>query len=127
MPFLRSFVQRGPAPRRTFTPTLTRFYVLEGEAEFLAGDLRQTAKAGALIFIPRGTVHAFKVRSEMARFLNLYTQAGFERILAATGQRTTEKTPPPAGWRSLEPPKERMAEIFAELGMHPVSLPNPFD
>lgn len=115
------------APPHLHTYTDEIFYVLEGEAEFLAGDVRQTAKAGALIFIPRGTVHAFKVRSEMARFLNLYTQAGFERMLEATGQRTNEKTPPPAGWRSLEPPRERMAELFAELGMHPVSMPSPFD
>jgi quercetin dioxygenase-like cupin family protein len=39
--------------------------VLEGEAEFLAGDVREVASAGTLVFIPRGSIHAFRVRSEM--------------------------------------------------------------
>ena len=53
------------------------FYMIEREAEFLAGNVREIAGAGTLVFVPRGTVHAFEVRSETACMLNLYTQAGF--------------------------------------------------
>ena len=39
------------------------FYMLDGEAEFLLEDRREVAREGAMVFIPRGTVHAFHVNS----------------------------------------------------------------
>src|SRR5947209_7104264 len=33
------------------------FYMLDGEAEVLIGDRREIGRKGALVFIPRGTVH----------------------------------------------------------------------
>ena len=35
------------------------FYVLAGHYEFIIGEKRFTATAGAFAFVPRGTVHAF--------------------------------------------------------------------
>lgn len=35
------------------------FYVLAGQFEFILGETRVTASAGACAFAPRGTVHAF--------------------------------------------------------------------
>ena len=102
------------------------FYVVEGEAELVAGDKRELLKSGSLVFIPRGTVHAFRVRSEIAKLLNLYTQSGFERILELTGQPTTQRTLPPADWRGPETSRLRRQELFDELGMKTVSLPDPF-
>ena len=102
------------------------FYVLDGEAEFLAGSVREVAGAGALIFIPRGTVHAFRVRSETARMLNLYTQAGFERLLEVTAVPAAARTLPPADLASRDIPTSRRAQLFAELGMQVVAWPDPF-
>ena len=102
------------------------FYVLDGEAEFLAGSVREVAGAGALIFIPRGTVHAFRVRSETARMLNLYTQAGFERLLEVTAVPAAARTLPPADLASRDIPASRRAQLFAEIGMQVVAWPDPF-
>ncbi len=103
------------------------FYLLEGEVEVVAGGKRELLKSGSLVFIPRGTVHAFRVRSDTARLLNLYTQPGFERILEMTGQPTTQRTVPPLDCRGPAIPETRLRELFHELGMQPVSLPDPLD
>ena len=90
------------APPHVHLYTDEVFYMLDGTAEFLAGDKRETVRKGSLVFIPRGTVHAFKVRSETARMLNLYSQAGFERIIELGGQRTEQRILPPSDWQAPE-------------------------
>ena len=102
------------------------FYMLEGEAEFLSGDLREVARAETLVFIPRGSIHAFRVRSETARMLNLYTQAGFERLIKMTGRPAAERKLPPRGLKPIDLPASRRAQLFAEIGMQVVAWPDPF-
>ena len=102
------------------------FYILEGEAEFVVGDKRETVGEGSLVFIPRGTVHAFKVRSATARLLNLYTGAGFERVIEMGGQKTEQRILPPAGWLPPQVSRARQQELFAEVGMQVVKVPDPF-
>lgn len=48
-------------------------YVLEGEIVLVAGGDEHVLGAGALSFVPRGTPHAFQVRSETARILTIQT------------------------------------------------------
>ena len=125
---LEQLCPRGSgAPPHIHVYTDEVLYLLQGEVEIVAGDKRQLIKGGSLAFIPRATVHTFRVRSETAQFLNLYTQSGFERILELTGQPTTQRTLPPADWRGPEIPAARRSELFAELGMLPVALTDPFD
>ena len=114
------------APPHVHIYTDEVFYVLDGEAEFLTGDKRQVVKQGSLVFIPKGTVHAFRVRSETARFLNLYSQAGFERIIALTGQPTDQRIIPPHDFKEPDVDATRRSELFAELGMQTVDLADPF-
>ena len=103
------------------------FYILDGEAEFLLGDRTECAGRGALVFIPRGTVHGFRVTGDgPCRALNLYTPAGFERTLPAFGQPTDTRTLPPSGWRGPEIPDELRRGMFLDLGMRPVAVPDPF-
>jgi quercetin dioxygenase-like cupin family protein len=50
------------------------FYVLEGEISFFLGaQSGQRAIAGAFVYIPGGTVHGFRIESEIARYLILTT------------------------------------------------------
>ena len=70
-------------------------------------------------------MHAFRARSETARMLNLYSQAGFERIIAFGGHRTETRTLPPPGFKPPEVDRDRQAQLFAELGMIPVETPDP--
>jgi quercetin dioxygenase-like cupin family protein len=102
------------------------FYMLDGEAEFLLEDRCEVAREGAMVFIPRGCVHAFRVNSKSSRFLNLYTGAGFERSITEMGQATNVRTLPPADWKPREISQERMTRLFGEIGMRPVAVPDPF-
>jgi len=68
------------------------FFVLEGEFELSVGGQTVTAGPGAMVFVPRETVHAFKyVGSTRGRILEWGTPGGQERYfeaidrLAATG------------------------------------------
>jgi quercetin dioxygenase-like cupin family protein len=74
------------------------FYVLEGEiAVYLGdGDDPTPAPAGAFVHIPGGVVHAFRVTSETARWLDLTTpqHASFMR---AAGEPARERVLPPGG------------------------------
>ena len=63
------------------------FYVLEGRVAFFREDGVAEGEPGTLVFIPRGTVHAFKNIGETeARLLVMMTPAGFERSDTAVGE-----------------------------------------
>jgi mannose-6-phosphate isomerase-like protein (cupin superfamily) len=51
----------------------------------MANDEILAAKAGSFVWIPRGTVHAFKVESATVTVLNMYTPAGFEQAIITGG------------------------------------------
>jgi hypothetical protein len=42
------------------------------------------------------------------------------------GQATNVRTLPPKDWKPPEIPQERMTRLFAEIGMRPVAVPDPF-
>jgi mannose-6-phosphate isomerase-like protein (cupin superfamily) len=57
-------------------------YVVEGELDLLLGEELLAARAGSLIFVPRGTLHAFTNRGKMpARVLDLTTPGGTHEVL----------------------------------------------
>lgn len=63
------------------------FYVLEGQIAFFGEDGAVEGGPGTLVFVPRGTVHAFKnVGKTDARMLITMTPAGFERYFTAIGE-----------------------------------------
>lgn len=94
---MEQFMRRGSG---AFVPHIHSvdewFYVFEGEINMTAGEENFTAKGGDSIWIPRGTVHHFKVESEVCHVLNGYTPAGFEQVLMGLAQ--------PAERRELPPP-----------------------
>ena len=124
---LEQLLPKGPAaPPHLHEWADEVFYILDGEAEFLLGDRIDTAGKNALVFIPKGTVHAFRINSETARLLNLYTPAGFERSVAMLGEPTQLRNLPPPGWTQPEVLDDQRARLFADIGMRPVAVPNPF-
>ena len=92
------------------------FYVLEGEFEFLKGDDTVTAGVGSLIYVPKGTLHAFKnVGEKLGRLLNSQTPGGLhERFFEEVGEEATDKTVPPVA--AGPPDLERVAAIAAKYG-----------
>lgn len=84
----------GPPPHKHLWSDET-FYILDGTITFLLEDEIHTATKGAFINIARNTRHAFRVDSDTARFLNGYTPASMEALVAELGRRTDQRTLPP--------------------------------
>ncbi len=100
-------------------------YMLEGEADVFLGGGTERAGKGSLVFIPRGTVHAFKVRSDTARLLTLHTPSGFERVVVQLGEAAPSRELPPSDWRPPEVPDDQRMRLFADLGLQLIAV-QPF-
>jgi mannose-6-phosphate isomerase-like protein (cupin superfamily) len=70
----------GPPPHIHATEE-EAFYLLEGELNVVIGERTVTAKAGAFVLVPRGTVHTFsKAGTASAKVLVIISPAGFEKF-----------------------------------------------
>ena len=74
------------------------FYVVEGEFEFYKDGETMRAGAGSLVYVPRGSLHAFKnLGEERGRLLMSQTPGGLhERFFEEVGAEATDRTTPPA-------------------------------
>ena len=80
----------GP-PRHIHYSSDELFYILEGEFLFLVGERQESVPAGAYVFVPRGTVHAFKaVGTERGRLLMAFMPGGPERLVEEFVKLSTE-------------------------------------
>ena len=69
----------GP-PRHVHYGSDELFYVLEGEFLILVGQRQESVSAGTYVFVPKGTVHAYKVIGiERGRVLSAFVPGGPER------------------------------------------------
>jgi quercetin dioxygenase-like cupin family protein len=72
------------------------YYLLEGELAVLHGQRTYTAPAGSVVYLPKGTLHAWRnATAQPVRALLLITPAGFEGIIAEVGVPGTLSSPPP--------------------------------
>ena len=78
------------------------FIVLEGALALLVGGRRIDAGPGDIVHLPRGEVHAWRVESELARFLIIATpqHEAFYREASVPAPSLTQ--PPDAGTLDLE-------------------------
>ena len=93
------------------------FYVMDGALDMYVGGRDFRAEAGQSIFIPRGTVHAFKVASETCRALNGFTPAAMDDIVRKVARPAESRTLPPAG---LDRDPSKLAAFANNSGGHPV-------
>ena len=70
--------------------------VLDGEIRFRQGTDEFIAGPGALVWVPRGVPHAFRVESPSARALVIVTPGGFEQMFVDGGVPVSEMAEPPA-------------------------------
>ena len=117
-------------PRGTATPMHIHldqdeaFYVLEGEVVvFVDGD-RVDLGPGDFAFAPRGTAHAYLVRSPRARMLVTLSPAGLEELFVSAGIPVTSPEPPAEG---ALPPVTELVALFAEYGCELVGPPPSLD
>jgi quercetin dioxygenase-like cupin family protein len=87
------------------------FYVLEGELTVYVGGEKIKAEPGTWVYAPREVPHGFRIEgASPARFLLVYTSAGFEQYFVEVGEPARELTLPPA-----EPPDiERLTSVGAK-------------
>lgn len=86
------------------------FHVQEGRTAFFVDGKWQEAGPGAILFMPKGTVHTFKnVDNKPNRMLVITTPSGFETFFA----RCAGEFAKPGG-----PDMQRIVEISAEHGIH---------
>ena len=72
-------------------------YVLEGELRLHIDGVENVAGPGAVVWIPRGTPHAFLITSEMARSLWVVTPGGAgEAFFRQAGDPAVDRSLPPA-------------------------------
>jgi quercetin dioxygenase-like cupin family protein len=71
------------------------WYVLEGQIRFRTGDDELVAGPGTWVWQPRGVPHAFKVESEGARALFMFTPGGLEGMFEEGGVPAGESAEPP--------------------------------
>ena len=114
---------KGSGPGPHFHDQDEAFFVIDGEITYMANDEILTAKAGSFVWIPRGTVHAFKVESETVTVLNMYTPAGFEQAIITGGTPSEAFTVPPKDFKYINRMKA-VGELFSKIGMHVVNAPD---
>ena len=88
------------------------FYVLEGEIAFQIGAELKTVGQGAMVWIPPGTPHAFRVKSETTRALNMYVPGGFDDGVQLLATPATARTLPPQG--AVKPVTPEQEQTFLD-------------
>lgn len=82
----------GPVPH-IHAKTDETFYLIAGELEFLQGERVITARAGDLVFCPRGITHRFtNTGIQPARMIFVYTPGGPEGLFVEAGDEPVPAT-----------------------------------
>jgi quercetin dioxygenase-like cupin family protein len=109
-----------PVPPHIHTDQDETFYILEGELAFEIAGQPRTARAGDVVFVPRGTPHAFSASSPApARYLFLHSPGGFDEFVRVSSEPAPAATlPPPSPPPTPEQIKGFVA-LMARYGMQP--------
>ena len=111
----------GPGPH--YHDQHEGFFLIEGSITYIADGENLVANAGSFVWIPKGTIHSFRVDSEQATLLNFYTPAGFEQTILQLGSKAKAFTMPPKDFKDVMD-KEKAKRLFDEIGMHVVNEPD---
>lgn len=99
------------------------YYILDGELDFFVDDERWALGKGGFLFVPRGSAHGFRVGSGTARFLNVHTAPGYERLICALGSAADRPALPPSDWEPTELSPEVLQNLRADIGWRGVAIP----
>lgn len=102
-------------------------YILDGEATVLLDDRIDTVGRHALVFIPRGTVHAVRVDSPELRLLYLCTPAGYEKVLPVLAHEATKGAFPPTGFVDRLVEREIRERVLEEVGVRALAVGDPLE
>lgn len=95
---MEQFMPQGSGPGRHVHPRHDEwFYVMDRALDMEVGDLRPHATVGHSVFIPRGTIHAFKVTTPSCRLPNGVTPAAMDAIIRSVARPAERRELPPPG------------------------------
>lgn len=100
-------------------------YVLDGEIEFEVDETVVLARPGTLAFVPRGTVHRFRVMTETARMLVIVSapHGAPGGALESFFHRVGETAPAPVLPIPSTPDLDRIGVAAAECGVELLGPP----
>lgn len=96
------------------------FYVVEGEVTLLVDGERIDLGAGDYAYAPRGTTHAYIVRSPQARMLTTLSPAGLEELFISLGTPVADTEQLTEG---VLPPISELVRHFGAYGCEVVGPP----
>ena len=110
-------------PLHRHTRNAETFIVLDGDLDGWSDGHHTIVSAGDTLYLPSGSEHAYRVRSDTAQLLLLITPAGFEQFFVtdgAPGDPDADLPPVPGP----PPPEavERLAQLLSDYG---VSITGP--
>lgn len=108
----------GP-PLHVHFETDELFCVLDGSATFWVGDETLSAPAGAVVYLPHGVPHTFRVEEDDTRLYQFAYPPGFEHFFEAVGEPAPRRELPPP----TEPDVEAMAAVAGEFGFEILGPP----
>lgn len=100
-------------------------YILDGKATVLLDDRIDTVGPHSLVFIPRGTVHAFRVDSPALLVLHLCTPAGYEKLLPVLAHEAMKGALPPTGFVDRLVEREVREGVMEEVGVRALAVRDP--
>jgi quercetin dioxygenase-like cupin family protein len=111
------------SPMHRHTREAETFIVLDGELDGWSGSNHTVVSAGDILYLPPDEDHAFRVRSDTARFLVLITPAGLERFFLEDGTPTQSDAalPAPPG----PPPPEAVEHLSQLAARYGVTVTGP--
>ena len=77
--------QGAGSPLHRHTREAETFVVLDGVLDGWSDGEHTDVSAGDSLYLPTGTEHAYRIRSDTVRFLLLLTPAGFDRFFMTDG------------------------------------------
>jgi len=111
------------SPMHRHTREAETFFILEGDLDGWAGNNHTVVSAGDTLYLPAGEDHAFRVRSDTARFLVLITPAGLEHFFLEGGTPTEPDAELPAA--PGPPPPEAVERLAQEAARYGVTVTGP--
>ena len=95
---MEQLMPQGSGPGPHVHPSCDEwFYVIDGALDMRVAEQPHRAEAGQSVFIPRGTVHDFKVASPTCRVLNGFTPAAMDDIIRQVARPAEKRDLPPTG------------------------------
>ncbi len=90
------------------------FYLLEGRVTYYIGDQVIAAEPGALVYLPRGIAHTFRIEgTEPARLLEIVSPAGLWEFFTEMGEPARQRTLP-----LMQPPDAtKLRSVAARYGI----------